>query len=158
MHRKFSYFLCSCGSDKYSCLYRYPLSYSIDRKRSCGFDIKNKILRKIVKWENMISYNFWLRILSCFQNKTSLLSFYNFLFYYPSPYIYSNLIENCTVYPYYKIVTFLIQQNPISLYTFINHLKQENIYSTPGCTMLMVHPRLFSPNERMSKMNKWANE
>ena len=36
--------------------------------------------------------------------------------------------------------------------------KQENIYSTPGCTMLMVHPRLFSPNERMSKWAKWTNE
>ena len=37
----------------------------------------------------------------------------------------------------------------------------ENIYSTPGCTMLMVHPRLFSPNEqneRMSKWVKWTNE
>ena len=34
----------------------------------------------------------------------------------------------------------------------------ENIYSTPGCTMLMVHPRLFFPNERMSKWAKWTNE
>ena len=37
----------------------------------------------------------------------------------------------------------------------------ENIYSTPGCTMLMVHLILFSPNEqneRMSKWAKWTNE
>ena len=36
----------------------------------------------------------------------------------------------------------------------------ENIYSTPRCTMLMVHPRLFFSNEqnqRMSKWTKWTN-
>ena len=44
-----------------------------------------------------------------------------------------------------------------SMHAFVVHYS-ENIYSTSGCTMLMVHPRLFSPNERMSKMNKWANE
>ena len=32
----------------------------------------------------------------------------------------------------------------------------ENIYNTPGCIMLMVHPRLFSPNEQNERMNKWA--
>ena len=34
----------------------------------------------------------------------------------------------------------------------------ENIYSTPGCTMLMVHPKLFSQNEQNERMSKWTNE
>ena len=35
---------------------------------------------------------------------------------------------------------------------------QGNLYSKPGCTILMVHPRLFSPNEQNGQMSKWANE
>ena len=37
-------------------------------------------------------------------------------------------------------------------------LNAENIYSTPGCIMLMVHPRIFSPNEQNERMSEWANE